>query len=81
MVKPSRQVFVKAEVDVVVDGSGIAGTFVAHRCGRAGLHTLLNDRLGTLGDNKGPGVVVDGCFAGEADVMRIGGHGISEALL
>ena len=81
-VEPQRRVPVAAEVDVVVAGSGIAGMFAALRCGRAGLRTLLIDRLGALGGNMGPGMVVGGSFAGEADVTLIGGiHGIPKELL
>ena len=81
-VEPERRVPVAAEVDVAVAGSGIAGMFAALRCGRAGLRTLLIDRLGALGGNMGPGMVVGGSFAGEADVTLIGGlHGIPRELL
>ncbi len=82
VVEPQRRVPVAAEVDVAVAGSGIAGMFAALRCGRAGLRTLLIDRLGALGGNMGPGMVVGGNFAGEADVTLIGGlHGIPRELL
>ena len=82
VVEPERRVPVAADVDVVVAGSGIAGMFAALRCGRAGLRTLLIDRLGALGGNMGPGMVVGGSFAGEADVTLIGGmHGIPRELL
>ena len=82
VVEPQRRVPVAAEVDVVVAGSGISGMFAALRCGRAGLRTLLIDRLGALGGNMGPGMVVGGSFAGEADVTLIGGlHGIPRELL
>ena len=81
-VEPQRRVPVAAEVDVVVAGSGISGMFAALRCGRAGLRTVLIDRLGALGGNMGPGMVVGGSFAGEADVTLIGGlHGIPRELL
>ena len=81
-VEPEHRVPVAAEVDVAVAGSGIAGMFAALRCGRAGLRTLLIDRLGALGGNMGPGMVVGGSFAGEADVTLIGGlHGIPRELL
>ena len=81
-VEPQRRVPVAADVDVVVAGSGISGMFAALRCGRAGLRTLLIDRLGALGGNMGPGMVVGGSFAGEADVTLIGGlHGIPGELL
>ncbi len=81
-VEPQRRVPVVADADVVVAGSGISGMFAALRCGRAGLRTLLIDRLGALGGNMGPGMVVGGSFAGEADVTLIGGlHGIPRELL
>ena len=82
VVEPQRRVPVAAEADVVVAGSGISGMFAALRCGRAGLRTLLIDRLGAPGGNMGPGMVVGGSFAGEADVTLIGGlHGIPRELL
>ena len=82
VVEPERRVPVAADVDVVVAGSGISGMFAALRCGRAGLRTLLIDRLGALGGNMGPGMVVGGSFAGEAAVTLIGGmHGIPRELL
>lgn len=82
VVEPQRRAPVAAEVDVVVAGSGISGMFAALRCGRAGLRTLLIDRLGAPGGNVGPGMVVGGSFAGEADVTLIGGlHGILRELL
>ncbi len=82
VVEPQRRVPVAAEVDVAVAGSGISGMFAALRCGRAGLRTLLIDRLGAPGGNMGPGMVVGGSFAGEADVTLIGGlHGIPKELL
>ena len=82
VVEAERRVPVAADVDVVVAGSGISGMFAALRCRRAGLSTLLIDRLGALGGNMGPGMVVGGSFAGEADVTLIGGlHGIPRELL
>ena len=54
-VEPERRVPVAAEVDVAVAGSGIAGMFAALRCGRAGLRTLLIDRLGAIGGNMAAG--------------------------
>lgn len=82
VVEDERHVPVAADVDVVVAGSGISGMFAALCCGRTGLRTLLIDRLGVIGGNMGPGMVVGGSFAGEADVTLMGGmHDIPRELL
>lgn len=57
-----RKVPVAFDVDVIVAGSGIAGTFAAIAAARAGARTLVIDRYGTLGGNIGPGMVNNGSW-------------------
>jgi len=61
------------DVDVVVAGSGLCGTFAAIASGRCGASTLLVERYGTLGGNIGPGMIVNGSLYGEAGTTLPGG--------
>ena len=60
VIEPERKVPVVCEADVVVAGSGIAGTFAALTAARQGADTVLIDRFGTLGGNIGPAAIVGG---------------------
>ena len=71
--EPEKQRRVLYDVDVVVAGSGISGTFAAIAAGRCGAKTLLVDRFGSLGGNIGPGMIVNGSMFGEADTTLPGG--------
>jgi len=61
------------DVDVVVAGSGLSGTFAAIAAGRGGARTLVVERFGSLGGNIGPAMVVNGSLDGEADITLPGG--------
>ena len=71
--EPEKQRRVLYDVDVVVAGSGICGTFAAIAAGRCGARTLVVDRFGSLGGNIGPGMIVNGSMFGEADTTLPGG--------
>ena len=86
--EPAKQVPVAYDVDVVVAGSGIAGTIAAIAAGRYGARTIIVDRFGQLGGNMGPGMFAGGSLhlalinEGDPDdvelVNRIGMGGIPE---
>lgn len=88
VIEPAKQVPVAYDVDVVVAGSGIAGTIAAIAAGRYGARTLLVDRFGQLGGNMGPGMFAGGSLhlalinQGDPDdtelVNRMGMGGIPE---
>ena len=59
-VRISKDVPVVADVDVIVAGSGIAGSIAALAAARNGARTLLIDRFGCLGGNMGPGMFSGG---------------------
>ena len=73
VVEPEKRIPVIHEVDVAVAGAGISGLFAAIAAGRLGARTVLIDRLGTLGGNMGPGLILAGSIAGEADGTLPGG--------
>ncbi len=73
VVEPAKERPVAHDVDVVVAGSGLCGTFTAIAAGRCGAKTLLIERYGTLGGNIGPGMVVAGGLDREADTTLPGG--------
>ncbi|NLX07599.1 MAG: FAD-dependent oxidoreductase [Phycisphaerae bacterium] len=54
--EPAKRVPVLYDVDVVVAGSGIAGSMAAIAAGRHGARTVVVDRFGQLGGNMGPGL-------------------------
>ena len=68
LIEPQKKIPVHREVDVVVAGSGISGTFAALAAARGGAKTLLIDRFGSLGGNIGPGVVSGGFLYFETEV-------------
>lgn len=57
VLEPARQVPVVYEVDVVVAGGGISGTFAALAAAREGARTLLIERFGSVGGSFGPGMM------------------------
>ena len=58
--EPARRVPVLHDVDVVVAGSGIAGSLAAIAAGRQGARAIVVDRFGQLGGNIGPGMWAGG---------------------
>jgi len=62
------------DVDVIVAGSGLCGTFAAIAAGRCGAKTLVVERFGSLGGNIGPGMVVNGGLYNERETTLPGGR-------
>ena len=58
--EPAKDVPVAYDVDVVVAGSGIAGSMAALAAARQGAETVVVDRFGQLGGNMGPGMWAGG---------------------
>ena len=58
--EPAKEAPLMYDVDVVVVGSGVSGTFAAIAAGRLGARTLVIERFGSLGGNFGPGMIVGG---------------------
>ena len=56
VIEGRKKIPVLYDVDVVIAGSSIAGTFAAIAAARGGARTLVIDRYGTLGGNIGPGI-------------------------
>jgi len=52
-----KSVPVHSEVDVLVVGSGIAGSTAAVTAARTGARTMVVDRFGRPGGNMGPGLI------------------------
>lgn len=76
---PAKSCRVLYDVDVVVAGSGLCGTFAAISAGRCGARTVVIERFGMLGGNIGPGMLVMGSLYGEAQTSLPGGlAGIAE---
>jgi len=57
MIELKKSVPVVADVDVLVVGSGIAGSTAAVASGRSGAKTMVVDRFGYPGGNMGPGMI------------------------
>ena len=68
VVEQGRRRPVLCEVDVVVAGAGLCGTFAAIAAGRCGARTLVVERMPSLGGNIGPGMVLGGSIEGEGEV-------------
>jgi len=71
--EPAKQRRVLYDVDVAVAGSGLCSTFAAIAAGRCGAKTVLIERFGILGGNIGPGMIINGSLAGEAETTLPGG--------
>ena len=58
--EPAKRVPVLHEADVVVAGGSVSGVFAAIAAARSGARTVLVERMGSVGGNMGPGMIVGG---------------------
>ena len=80
--EPAKKVPVGFNGDVVVVGSGIAGSFAALGAARSGADTLLIERFSSPGGNMGPGMIVGGNLTGwPIKIIRRGFAGIPAEFL
>ena len=80
--EPAKTRPVLYDVDVVIAGAGVCGTFAAIAAGRCGARTLVIERFGQLGGNIGPGMIVAGTLYDSANkVLPFGLKGIPEEFM
>ncbi len=80
LTEAEKKVPVSHVCDVAVAGSGVSGLFAALAAARAGARTVLIERLGSLGGNIGPGMILGGGWLPEV-MMPKGASGIPAEFL
>jgi len=71
--EPTRDRPVLYDVDVVVAGAGLSGTFAAIAAAQQGAGTVLVERLAALGGNMGPAMICGGNLVEQVDITLPGG--------